>query len=91
MPFEKKMIKKATPFNYSRNCSLITCSAEDLIVLKAFADRLQDWLDIEGIVMRQQKKINTKYIFRQLKPLCEVKESPEIINKLRKTINSNIK
>ncbi len=26
-------------------------SAEDLLVLKAFAGRVQDWLDIEGVIV----------------------------------------
>ena len=32
---------------------LLTCSAEDLIVLKAFAARGRDWVDVEGIIVRQ--------------------------------------
>jgi hypothetical protein len=28
-------------------------TAEDLIALKAFADRPKDWLDIDGILIRQ--------------------------------------
>lgn len=82
LPFEEAMIRRATPFNFDENCSLITCSAEDLIVLKAFADRAKDWVDVESIIMRQGKKLDTNYIMSQLAPLCEVKEAPEIVNKL---------
>lgn len=39
LPFEDEMIRRATPFLFYPDCSLITCSAEDLIVLKAFAER----------------------------------------------------
>ena len=49
LPFEQKMIEHATRFEYSPDCVLLTCSAEDLVVLKAFADRPVDWMDIEGI------------------------------------------
>ena len=39
------------------------CSAEDLIVMKAFADREIDWHDIRGIVVRQGiEKINWQLI-----------------------------
>ena len=83
LPFEQTMIARATPFAYTPDCSLITCSAEDLIVLKTFADRLQDWVDVESILMRQGQQLDVQYIFEQLTPLCELKETPEILEKLR--------
>ncbi len=63
LPFEEQMIKQATPFSFYPDCSLTTCSAEDLVVLKAFADRTKDWTDIEGIVLRQRQNLDTDYIF----------------------------
>lgn len=45
--FEAEMIKRATSFAFAPEISLVTCSAEDLIVLKAFAERSKDWSDIE--------------------------------------------
>jgi len=68
------------------DCSLITCSAEDLVIFKAFADRIRDWMDIESIVLRQGKKLDINYITEHLTPLCELKESPEIIDKLQNII-----
>ena len=56
LPFENEMIKRSTPFSFYTDCLLVTCSAEDLVVLKAFAQRPQDWADVEGIIMRQGKK-----------------------------------
>lgn len=86
LPFEQRMIDRATVFRYSAGCELITCSAEDLIVLKAFANRYKDWADIEGILMRQKNRLDVEYIFEQLTPLCELKECSEIIDKLNKLI-----
>ena len=82
LPFEKQMIGRATPFFYMPDCSLLTCSAEDLIVLKAFADRAQDWIDVKGIIARQEGQLDIEYIFKHLTPLSELKESPEILNNL---------
>jgi len=82
LPFEEQMIERATPFPYAPDCSLLTCSAEDLIVLKAFADRTKDWTDVEGIINRQAPHLDIHYIITHLSPLCEVKETPEIMNKL---------
>ena len=71
----------------SSNCSFPTCSAEDLIVLKAFADRPKDWMDIEGIIMRQENSLDIRYIFDRLFPLCKLKQAPEILDKLKILMN----
>lgn len=84
LPFEEKMMQRASSFAFDDNCLLTTCSAEDLVILKAFAARAQDWLDVEGIIVRQGEKLDRDYILQQLTPLCQVKESPEIISHLEK-------
>jgi len=86
LPYEEKMIERATPYTFEENCSLMTCSAEDLIVLKAFANRAKDWMDVESIIARQGKKLDTNYIFHHLAPLCELKESPEILKRAKKLV-----
>lgn len=48
MPFEERAVERGSAFAIGEGKSLQTCSAEDLIVLKAFAGRDKDWLDIEG-------------------------------------------
>ncbi len=90
LPFENQMIKRATPFSFLPNCSLTTCSAEDLIILKSFADRTKDWLDVEGIILKQGKNIDTDYILKQLTPLCEIKERPDITNKVKDLIDKSL-
>ena len=82
LAFEQEMIERATLFSYAPDCSLITCSAEDLVILKAFADRTKDWMDIEGILVRQDSGLDFEYIIDRLTPLCELKDAPEIIEKL---------
>ena len=84
LPFEKDMIEQATLFEFHNDCNLITCSAEDLVILKAFADRTKDWMDVEGVLLRQGKRLDSKYIIDRLTPLCELKESMEIVKKLEK-------
>jgi hypothetical protein len=82
-PFEEIMIARSGSQEFLRGISLRICTAEDLIVLKAFADRLKDWADVEGVIAAQ-KDLNWEYIFEQLEPLVELKEEPEIIQKLQK-------
>lgn len=82
--FEVRAIERATPFGFSPAACLVTCSAEDLIVLKAFAARETDWSDIEGILIRQQGRLDWAYIRKQLVPLCELKDAPEIPDRLER-------
>jgi hypothetical protein len=82
IPFEEKVIARASPFAFSPDASLITCSAEDLIVLKAFADRERDWTAIQGILIAQGDLLDWNYIIEQLVPLCELKEDPDTLNRL---------
>jgi len=51
-------------------------------VLKAFADRAKDWVDVEGIIIRQSGRIDWPYVRAQLAPLVELKEAPEILRQL---------
>lgn len=87
--FEEEMVRRATHFAFDAEASLITCSAEDLVVLKAFAERGKDWSDVESIILKQREQLDLDYILQQLKPLCELKESPEIIDKLDDLIHKS--
>lgn len=89
LPFEQEMIKRASPFQYAPDCRLITCSAEDLIVLKAFANRAIDWMDVEGVLNRQKDNLDCHHVEQYLKPLCLLKEAPEILNHLKQLIKKN--
>jgi hypothetical protein len=81
LPFEESAVRRSTPFSISSDLNLRTCAAEDLIVFKAFAARPKDWLDIEGILIRQ-RQLDWSYIQTQLEPLIELKGAPEILREL---------
>lgn len=87
IPFEQMMIQRAAPFQFAAGCSLTTCSAEDLVIQKAFANRTKDWFDIEGIILRQGQSLDINYILEYLEPLCMIKEAPEILDRLHKLIH----
>ena len=82
LPFEELAVSRASLFTYPPDIPLRTCSAEDLIVLKAFADRPKDWLDIDGIIIRQSPNLDWPYVRTQLAPLAELKDAPELVDKL---------
>lgn len=82
LPFEESTIARATPYQYAPGVTLITVSAEDLVVTKAFAGRPQDWGDLRGILQSQRGRLDWPYIEGQLGILCEMKESPETLDEL---------
>lgn len=87
LPFEGRVVSRATPYAYAPGIDLLTCSAEDLVVLKAFAGRERDWLDIEGIVVRQGDRLSTQLVWHELQPLLELKEAPEHAERLRALVD----
>ncbi len=86
MPFEERAVNRASPFLVAEGISLMTCSAEDLIVFKAFAGRAQDWIDIEGIALRQHRRLDEGLIWQELNPLLVLKEDEQTGPRLRRLL-----
>lgn len=82
LPYEETAVGRSSVFTFPPDVPLRTCSAEDLLVLKAFADRPKDWVDVDGIIVRQSGRIDWVYVLQQLAPLTELKEAPEILERL---------
>lgn len=80
--FEHRAVARATKHLYAPGIALTTCSAEDLVVFKTFAARGQDWVDVESILKRQGAKLDWRIIESELKPLVELKEQPELLDRL---------
>jgi Nucleotidyl transferase AbiEii toxin, Type IV TA system len=79
LPFEATLVERASLFEFEEGCSLKTCSAEDLVVLKLFAFRARDVADVETVVTRQRGRLDWDYVEAQLMPLAELKDQPEIM------------
>ena len=88
MPFEERCIGRASPFDIGDRESLTMCSAEDLVVFKAFAGRDRDWLDIEGIVLRQRDALDPDLIWRELMPLLALKGETDAAPRLQRMLAS---
>jgi hypothetical protein len=84
LPFEESAVLRSSLFAFAIDVLIRTCSAEDLIVMKAFAARPKDWIDIEGVIIRQSGKLDWGYIHSQLAPLATLKGSPEILAELER-------
>lgn len=81
-PFERNLIDRASPQEL-RGSTLRVCGPSDLIILKAFANRVQDWPDIRGVVIRSESKLDWSLIFSEVETLAQLKEEPEIVSRLR--------
>ena len=90
LPFEEKMITRASLHEFYNDISLLTCSAEDLIVMKIFAERIKDLIDAESIIIRQGNKLDIEYIKEELAGLAELKEEPELLDILNKMLKENL-
>ncbi len=83
LPFEERLIERSSEWPVPRHGIIRTCSAEDLVVLKAFAGRPQDWIDVEKVIIRQGQRLQRPLIVQELTPLAELKEEPEILEQLQ--------
>jgi hypothetical protein len=81
LPFEESATNRARDIRIA-NIPLRLCTAEDLVVMKAFANRPRDWSDVEGILIRQKGKLDKAYILDQLSPLAPTKPDEDILRRL---------
>jgi len=83
LPFERHCVECASDFDFGRGLHLLTCSAEDLVVLKAFAGRGQDWVDLEYVLERQRRTLDWRLTVDELKPLLALRETLDNLEKLQ--------
>ncbi len=86
MPFEASTVQRSSPIELVPGAVLRTCSAEDLIVHKAFADRPQDWVDVEGVILKQRGRLEWPQIWSDLRELVLLKEAPELLVELERIV-----
>jgi hypothetical protein len=86
LPFEERMVSRASLFELEDGVTVTTCSAEDLIVCKAFAGRTGDWADIEGIAVRQSGALDRQLVTEELEPLLGAKGAPDDAERVRRLL-----
>jgi Nucleotidyltransferase of unknown function (DUF6036) len=82
LPFEERVVDRASTFELGPGLQIRTCSAEDLIVLKLFASRPLDVRDAESVAIRNRSTLDWRYIEEQLEPLAEAKADSEMLTRL---------
>ena len=63
-------------------------SAEDLIIYKALAGRPRDEDDIKGMLSRQGDRLDLGLVERHLRSLCDLLESDEPLQLLRRLVKA---
>ena len=92
--YEKRVVERSSPFKYSRNTTIMICSADDLVVLKAFAARPRDMEDLRGVLVRQHGKLDWNYITANLAQLGENRNDMDVMHgltQLRKDVDRIIR
>jgi len=84
LDFEHRCVERASEFDFGPGLNLRTCSAEDLVILKTFAGRGQDWVDVEYVIVRQRRTLDWRMVESELAPLLELSGTPENLDTLRK-------
>jgi hypothetical protein len=82
VPFAQPVVRRATAHEVAPGCTLVTMSAEDLVFSKALANRDQDWVDLDGIVLLQNKSLNWEYIGQSLGMVCALTQDQEPASRL---------
>lgn len=87
LAFEERTVRRASLWA-TGEVSLLTCSAEDLIIHKVFAGRDGDWADVSGIVNRQGESLDRNLILDEVAPLLDAKESGADTERIRIILES---
>ena len=90
LPYEARVVERSSPWRLDDTATLRTCSTEDLLVMKAFAARDKDWADVTSILERRGFGLDLDLVRRELRPLIEAKEQPEIAAQLERRIERHI-
>ncbi len=89
LPFEESAVREAAMQEITPGVKLKLCSPAALVVYKVFAGRAQDWLDVEGIVVRRAREIDWARVREELVQLLQLKEDSESLPRLETLITSH--
>jgi hypothetical protein len=93
LEFEDHMTMRAEAATIVKGQKFRVASAEDVVIMKVIAGRPQDWQDVEGIVVKQGRKLDWDYIHENLDPLLESMEAPQRstqLSELRTRLEPNV-
>jgi len=80
--YERDAIERALDMTIE-GVAVRVCTAEDLIIHKVVANREQDWIDIERVLVRQRSKLDQAYVLNWLTQFSEALEAPDLLIRYR--------
>jgi hypothetical protein len=86
IPFEAETIERATAYEFEPGGTLLTCSAEDLIIHKVIAGRPRDIGDVEGVVGRQLRRLDFERIRSWLRAFSEVADERDLAGDFERVV-----
>lgn len=89
LPFEESAARDANLQEITPGTRLRLCSAAALVIYKVFAGRPQDWLDVEGIVVRRGHEIDWTRVRQELGQLLQLKEDAESLPRLETLLTTH--
>ena len=82
LPFEDKAVTLASAEEMVAGVRLRLAPPGALVVFKVFANRPQDWLDVEGIIVKSGRMINWDEVRADLAALLELKDDTTALGRL---------
>lgn len=87
LPFEEEMIHRSSLFEFAPDLMLRTCSAEDLVIMKCFAGRAIDLMDVTGILQRQQGLLDLNHVRRWLQEIQDAIERTDLLGTFERLLS----
>jgi len=81
--YEEEVMRRAVDYDLETGKAVRICSAEDLIIHKCVSGRPQDISDVNGVLMRQNRKLDVAYIRKWLRAFAELTE-PEVLKRFER-------
>lgn len=84
LPFERRMMERASFAEYEPGVSLRTASAEDLVAMKVFAGRPRDLEDVRGVIVRRGNALERAVVLDELAELEVLSERHGLVDCFRR-------
>lgn len=80
------MLDRASEWHVLPNRSVLTCSAEDLVIYKLVAARPMDQVDVANVVHRQGRSLDVDRIRRWGRVFAELKEDSDLLRPFEEAV-----
>jgi hypothetical protein len=85
--YEDEVMRRAVDYDLETGKAVRICSAEDLIIHKCVSGRPQDISDVNGIIMRQNKRLDVAHIRKWLRAFAEITD-PEVLKRFERAMRA---